>query len=177
MPGPETVFASIGARWANVANTPYQYAKAQSYEGGVRTPMIAFWPAGIKSKGTFTDCVGHVMDFMPTFLELSGAKYPKTYNGYSITPYSGISLVAALKGNKTAGHATLYNEHYRARYIRDSQWKLVSLANDTTWHLYKIDADETELNDLSAQHPDVVNRLSQQWRSWAYTHQVFPKPG
>ncbi len=51
LPGPQTTFASIGERWANVVNTPYQYAKAQSYEGGVRTPMIAFWPKGISGKG------------------------------------------------------------------------------------------------------------------------------
>lgn len=177
LPGPETVYGSIGPRWANVANTPYQYAKAQSYEGGLRTPMIAFWPAGIRNKGRFSDCVGHVMDFMPTFMQLSGAQYPKTFNGHNITPYTGASLVAAFKGSNKQVHTTLYNEHFRARYVRDGEWKLVSHSNDTTWHLYKINQDETELNDLSAQHPDVVNKLSQQWRAWANTHQVFPKPG
>jgi arylsulfatase A-like enzyme len=177
LPGPETVFSSIGARWANVSNTPYQYAKAQSYEGGVRTPMIAFWPAGIKSKGKFSDCVGHVMDFMPTFLQLSGAQYPTTYKGHTITSYTGASLVPALQGSNKQVHTTLYNEHYKARFIRDGEWKLVSLANDTTWHLYKINQDETELNDLSAQHAAIVQKLSQQWYAWANTHQVFPKPG
>lgn len=177
LPGPQNTFCSIGERWANVANTPYQYAKAQSYEGGVRTPMIAFWPNGIRSKGSFTDQMGHVMDFMPTFLELAGAPYPSTYNGHAITPYTGISLLPALEGKKGQAHTALYNEHFKARYIRDNEWKLVSLANDTTWHLYRINQDETELNDLSAQHPEVVSRLSARWWQWAGTHQVFPKPG
>lgn len=177
LPGPDTVYGSIGPNWANVANTPYQFAKAQSFEGGVRTPMIAFWPAGIKQKGKFTDCAGHVMDFMPTFVQLAGAKYPKTYNGHTITPYTGSSLVAALKGSNKQVHKQLYNEHYRARYVRDGEWKMVSLANDTTWRLYKINQDETELNDVSAQNPDVVKRLAAQWRAWANTHQVLPKPG
>jgi arylsulfatase A-like enzyme len=176
LPGPEIVFGSIGARWANVSNTPYQYAKAQSYEGGVRTPMIAFWPEGIKSKGKFSDCVGHVMDFMPTFLQISGAQYPTTYKGHAITPLSGVSLVPALQGSNKQVHTTLYNEHYKARFIRDGEWKLVSHANDTTWHLYKINQDETELNDLSAKNPAVVQKLSQQWYAWANTHHVFPKP-
>lgn len=177
LPGPQTTFASIGERWANVVNTPYQYAKAQSYEGGVRTPMIAFWPKGISSKGGFTDHVGHVMDFMPTFMEVAKASYPKTYNGHNITPYTGISLLPAMEGKKGKVHDALYNEHFSARYVRNAEWKLVSLSNDTTWHLYRISEDETELNDLSARHPDVVAKLADQWRQWAGTHQVLPKPG
>jgi arylsulfatase A-like enzyme len=177
MPGPETSFASIGERWANVSNTPYQFAKAQSYEGGVRTPMIAFWPAGIKSKGGISHHRGHVMDFMPTFLDLAKAKYPETYKGKAITPYEGLSLIPAFENINYAGSRTLYNEHFNARYIRDNDWKLVSLSSDTTWRLYKINADETELNDLSAKNPDVVARLSASWRLWANTHNVLPKPG
>lgn len=177
LPGPQTTFASIGERWANVVNTPYQYAKAQSYEGGVRTPMIAFWPKGIRSKGRFTSHLGHVMDFMPTFIEVAKARYPETYNGHNITPYTGASLLPAFEGKERGGHDMLYNEHYNARYVRDSAWKLVSLSGDTTWRLYRINQDETELNDLSAQYPDVVSGLADQWRQWAYAHQVFPKPG
>ncbi len=176
LPGSESVFASIGPRWANVANTPYLYAKAQSYEGGIHTPMIAFWPKGIAAKGGFSDHIGHVMDFMPTFLQLSGGKYPRSYKGHAITPYTGISLLPALQSNEKASHEVLYNEHYGARYIRDEMWKLVSLSGDTTWHLYRINEDETELHDLASRYPDVVKRLSQQWAAWANTHQVFPKP-
>ncbi|WP_222597303.1 hypothetical protein [Chitinophaga pinensis] len=51
----------------------------------------------------------------------------------------------------------LYNEHFNARYVREGDWKLVSLSGDSTWHLYKINQDETELNDLAAQHPEVVS--------------------
>ena len=173
--GPETTFSSIGERWANVANTPYQYAKAQSYEGGIRTPMIAFWPKGIANKGGFSDHLGHVMDFMATFIEAAGAKYPTVYNGHQITPTEGISLLPALEGKAGAVHTNLFNEHFNARYIRDSEWKLVSLSGDTTWHLYKINQDETELNDLSIKYPEVVSKLANQWRIWANKTQVFPK--
>ncbi|PWV45391.1 arylsulfatase [Chitinophaga sp. S165] len=177
LPGAQTTFASIGERWANVVNTPYQYAKAQSYEGGVRTPMIAYWPKGIKAKGGFTAQLGHVMDFMPTFLDVAKASYPQTYKGHNITPYAGISLLPALEGKKQQEHDALYNEHFNARYVREGNWKLVSLSGDSTWHLYKINQDETELNDLAAQHPEVVSRMAAQWRQWANTHNVFPKPG
>jgi arylsulfatase A-like enzyme len=177
LPGPQTTFASIGDRWANVVNTPYQYAKAQSYEGGVRTPMIAFWPKGIKGKGGYADQMGHVMDFMPTFLSVAKASYPQTYKGHNITPYSGVSLLPAFEGKAAQGHETLFNEHFNARYVRDGEWKLVSLAGDSTWHLYKMDQDETEMNDLAAQNPEIVSKLSAKWRQWANTHNVFPKPG
>jgi arylsulfatase len=175
LPGPQNTFASIGERWANVANTPYQYAKAQSFEGGIRTPMIAFWPGGIKTKGSLTDHPGHVMDFMPTFIELAKVSYPKIYKGHNITPFTGNSLLAAWQGNKNISNTRFFNEHFKARYIRKGEWKLVSLSNDTTWHLYNITKDQTELNDLSVQYPDTVKNLSQEWLQWANTHQVFPK--
>lgn len=175
LPGPENTYASIGPVWANVANTPYRYAKAESYEGGIRTPAIAFWPKGILHKGSYVEQVGHVMDFMPTFLQLANVKYPATYRGNAITPYSGISLVNALKGTKIQLVRNIFNEHFRARYVRGADWKLVSLAGDTTWRLYKMYDDESEMNDSSAARPDVVKEMAAQWRQWAISNKVLPK--
>ncbi|QHT70006.1 arylsulfatase [Rhodocytophaga rosea] len=176
LPGPETVFASIGPDWANVANTPFQYAKAESYEGGITTPMIAFWPKGILAeKGSVSKHVGHVMDFMATFVELAKASYPAQYKGNTITPMQGKSLLPAFQEKADAEQSQLYNEHFNARYVRDGQWKLVSTSKDTTWHLYNITQDQSELNDLSATYLQEVNRLARQWKSWADTHQVYPK--
>ncbi|RIV22669.1 arylsulfatase [Fibrisoma montanum] len=178
MPGPQTSFASIGQRWANVANTPYQYWKAESYEGGIHTPMIAFWPRGINAKkGSFSPQVGHVMDFMPTFVEVAGATYPSTYKGHTITPTTGISLVPSFQGKRSAGHEALFNEHFGARYVRSGDWKLVSSSRDSTWQLFNVTTDKTETQDVAAQHPDKVEQLASRWHRWASTHQVFPKPG
>ncbi|WP_316828111.1 arylsulfatase [Pedobacter miscanthi] len=178
MPGPQTTYSSIGRVWANVANTPYQYAKAESFEGGIHTPMIAYWPQGIKAKkGSYSNQRGHVMDFMKTFVELAGAKYPTTYKGKSIIPTPGISLVPSLKGNENVGHTTLFNEHFGARYARSGNWKLVSLSNDTTWHLFDLSKDKAETNDLAGQNPDKVKELEVLWKNWANANQVFPKPG
>lgn len=174
-PGLETTYSSIGERWANVANTPYQYWKAESYEGGIHTPMIAFWPKGISKKGGFNSHVGHVMDFMSTFAELAGAKYPSAYNGHTIQPTTGLSLVPSFKGKQNEGHANLFNEHFGARYARSGDWKLVSAANDSTWHLFNLAVDKTETKDLKAQYPEKVQHLDSLWREWAKTHKVFPK--
>lgn len=178
LPGPQTTFASIGPRWANVVNTPFQYAKAESYEGGVRTPFIACWPNGIKAKkGSITTQPGHVMDLMATFVELARTSYPKEYKGHTIHPMQGMSLVPVLKGQSLKGRSALYNEHYNARSVRQDNWKLVSLSRDTTWHLYDMDQDATELNDLASTYPDKVRQLREQWYAWAKENNVFPKPG
>ncbi len=177
MPGPQTTYSSIGPRWANVANTPYMFWKAESYEGGVHTPMIAFWPKGITAKkGGYSNQVGHVMDFMSTFTELTGATYPATFKGHAIPPTSGLSLVPSFNGQPSAGHGELFNEHFGARYAREGDWKLVSFSKDTTWHLFNLADDRTETKDLAAQHPDKVKHLDSLWRDWAATHAVFPKP-
>ncbi|QNN42169.1 arylsulfatase [Pedobacter roseus] len=176
MPGPQTSYTSIGPIWANVANTPYQLAKAQSYEGGVHTPMIAFWPKGITAKrGSYTDQVGHVMDFMTTFVELANAKYPEKYKGNSIKPMQGLSLVPALKGKVSNGHEILFNEHFNASFVRAGDWKMVNLSDDSTWHLYNIKSDRTELNDVAAQHPDKVKELTAKWQALAKENHVLPK--
>ncbi|MDR6944032.1 arylsulfatase [Mucilaginibacter pocheonensis] len=177
LPGPETTYSSIGPRWANVANTPYQYAKAESFEGGIHTPMIAFWPKGITAKkGGFSKQVGHVMDFMKTFTELAGAKYPAVYKGHQVPPTTGVSLVPSFHGKITPGHEQLFNEHFGARYARRGNWKLVSLSTDSTWHLFNLATDKTETNDVAQQYPAKVHMLDSLWHNWAVTHMVFPKP-
>ena len=179
MPGPETTYSSIGPRWANVCNTPYRYWKAESYEGGIHTPMIAFWPSGITAKrGSFSSHVGHVMDFMNTFIELAGATYPANFKGRAIIPTTGISLVSTFRGEATTGHERLFNEHYGARYAREKDWKLVALSRDTShWQLYDLATDRSETKDVAAEHPDEVKRLDSLWWGWARSHQVYPKPG
>jgi arylsulfatase len=177
LPGPETTYSSIGQRWANVANTPYRYWKAESYEGGVHTPMIAFWPKGIAApRGSYNDHIGHVMDFMNTCVELSGAVYPKNYKGHSIPASSGISLVPSFKGDGGRVHDLLFNEHFGARYAREGNWKIVADGRDSTWRLFDMATDKSETLDLAAKHPDVVHRLDSLWHQWANTHYVFPKP-
>lgn len=176
LPGAQTSFASIGERWANVANTPYRSWKAESYEGGIHTPLVAFWPKGITAaKGSITAHTGHVMDFMATVVELAKTTYPATYRNNAITPMQGLSLAPALKGKHDRGHKVLFNEHFNAKYVRSGYWKLVTPSNDTTWRLYNLEEDATELNDLSAKYPDKVQALQKRWQEWALENTVLPK--
>jgi arylsulfatase len=175
MPGPETTYASIGPRWANVANTPYQYWKAESFEGGIHTPFIAFWPDGIKlKKNSVSKQVCHVMDIMPTLLQIAGTSYPSQYNGHPLLPVQGMSFLPVLKGDAMDGHALLCNEHYGARYIRYEGWKLVA-RNREPWRLYHITEDATEQHDLADKYPAKVQELDSMWNSWANSNHVYPK--
>lgn len=176
MPGPQTTFTSIGLRWANVSNTPFQYWKMESFEGGIHTPMIAFWPEGIKDPGSISKQVGHVMDFMATFIEVADAEYPVGWNGINITPTSGKSLVPIFEGNERDGHGILFNEHEGGRYVRTKEWKLVTLDKNQPWRLYRISEDQTEMNDVASQHPEVVAELNSLWQEWALKNKVLPKP-
>ena len=176
LPGNELSYASIGARWANVANTPYQLWKAESYEGGVHTPMIAFWPKGITTaKGSFSSQKGHVMDFMRTFIELAGTRYPTSYKGHNIQPTTGLSLTPTF-AVKVKGHDTLFNEHNGARYARLGDWKLVAKDGEKAWHLFNLANDKSETNDLANAYPSKVSQLDSIWKRWTVTHQVYPKP-
>ncbi len=177
LPGPQTTFTSIGKRWANVANTPFRFWKMESFEGGVHTPMVAYWPKGIqKEKGSVSNQIGHVMDFMATFIEVAGTNYPQIYNENAITPLSGKSLVPIFKGQEREGHPVLYNEHQGGRSIRTAEWKMVSRSLKAPWELYRINRDRTETENIADKYPLIIHELDSLWNNWAYQYSVLPKP-
>ncbi len=178
LPGPQNTYASIGARWANVANTPFRFWKAKSYEGGICTPMIAHWPKGIKRpEGSITIEKGHVIDLMATCLELSGASYPTEYKGNKIIPYAGESLLPVLKGEKMTKQRDLCFEHFNEKALIDAEgWKIVMPNNTKKWELYNLNADRTELNDLAAQYPERVKDMEKRYLQWEKDYMVEPRP-
>lgn len=176
LPGPQTTFASADDMWSNVSNTPFRYWKIKQYEGGIATPLIAYWPKGIDSKGTITNQVGHVIDFMPTFMELSGAKYPAKFKGSAITPYAGKSLADIFKGKQRKGHEYLFFEHLNSRGVRYGDWKLVTLNVNSPWELYNLRTDRTETKNVAKENPELLKKLSAAWEKWAAENDVLPKP-
>lgn len=178
LPGPETTYASIGARWANVANTPFRFWKAKSYEGGICTPMIAYWPKGIKKNvGGITQAYGHVMDIMATCIDLAGATYPKTYKGHTIIPMEGKSLVPIFTKGKREGHDYYGFEHFNERaFISNDGWKIVRTTNGDKWELYNLTNDRSEKNNLSETYPDRVKSMVVQYEAWAKRCLVEPSP-
>ena len=175
-PGPKESFLSYGQSWANLSNTPFFLYKHWVHEGGIATPLIAYWPSHIPSGGGFNHQVGHVIDIMPTCLDAAGAAYPKTFGGNAIPPEEGMSLLGALNG-KTLPERTLYWEHEGNRAVRQGKWKLVCRASrGKTWELYDMEASRSETDDLAGQNPQKVQELSALYDAWAQRCNVIVKP-
>lgn len=179
LPGPQTTYASIGARWANVANTPFRFWKAKAYEGGICTPMIAHWPRGIKKNlGKTTSEIGHVMDIMATCVDLAEARYPQTYKGHTIIPLEGESLVPIFKTGNRQGHNYLGFEHFNERaFLSKDGWKLVRPGERAPWELYNLAEDRSECHNLAEQYPEKVLEMVKAYENWAKRCMVEPYPG
>jgi arylsulfatase len=177
MPGPADTYIGYGREWANVSNTPFREYKHWEHEGGISTPLIAHWPAGIPRSrhGKLEPQPTHLIDLMATCVDLAGAKYPAEYRGQKIQPLEGVSLVPAFVGNPLNRPQPLFWEHEGNRAIRMDQWKLVS-KHAGPWELYDMAADRTEMHDLSAQQPDRVKEMSALWDAWAKRVGVMPWP-
>lgn len=151
------------ASWAWMGNTPFRLYKQNQHEGGISSPMIAHWPAGLKTKpGSITRQPGHLVDFMATFLEITGAKYPSQVGDRKVDPLQGKSLLPIIAGETREPHETLYFHFGTDRALRQGPWKLVS-AKLGRWELYNVDEDRTETNDVAAAHPDRVKKMSAEW--------------
>jgi arylsulfatase len=166
MPGGEDTFQSYGQQWANLGNTPFQLYKSYQHEGGIITPLIAHWPRGIPSQRKWTDQAGHVMDFMPTCLELAGAAYPREWHGKPLLPVEGLSLAPLLRGQAREVSRTLFWEYSGARAVRQDRWKLVAERRGP-WELYDLSIDPTETANLAERMPARARELEAAWDAWA----------
>lgn len=159
-------YASYGRSWSNAGNTPFRMHKHWTHEGGIATPLIARWPNVIKQKGELTHQPGHIVDIMTTCVDVAKASYPTKQNGKAITPMQGKSLKLVLMGKEREPHEYIFWEHEGSEAVRFGKWKLVAKTGGE-WELYDMEADRTELNDLSEQHPDIKNQLLAKWDKWA----------
>jgi len=167
LPGGPDTYAAYGRAWANAGNTPFRFYKKWTHEGGIATPFIAYWPAMIK-EAQITDHVAHIIDVMPTLLDVTGGNYPEMVNEKPITPMEGISLKPLFTGDATSqqNHEVLYWEHLSHKAIRKGDWKMVAEANQP-WELYNMVDDRNELNNLAEQNPEMVTELEANWEAWA----------
>ena len=177
MPGPENTYQSYGKEWANASNTPFRFYKSYLHEGGVRTPLIVLWP-GHTSKNSWTNAVGHVIDLLPTTIELSGASYPKAHGGETLWPLEGKSLVKIFKRpNAEAPPRTLYWEYGGKRAVRDGDWKAVAVGRNKGWELYDLKGDPSELRDLAGTEKDRLAGLVAKHQRWSKKVGVATKNG
>ena len=176
MAGGGDTYIGYGEAWATVSNTPFRKHKHWVHEGGISTPLIAHWPAGISRKGELEGTPGHLIDLMATAVDLAGANYPAT-----VKPMEGRSLKPLFTGGKIEREA-IYWEHEGNRAVRAGEWKLVAV-HQGPWELYNIAQDRSEQRDLSADQPDRVQQMTALWEAYAARanvepwEKVMPKPG
>ncbi|MEI7910265.1 MAG: arylsulfatase [Verrucomicrobiota bacterium] len=178
MGGPGSYIA-YGSGWANLCNTPFRMYKHFTYEGGISTPLIAHWPAGLAGRKGWVEDPVHLIDFMPTLCAVSGATYPTQLNGNDVIPERGTSLLAAFQG-KALPPRVLGFEHENARSLWHDPWKLVmSKRTPATpeWELYNMTTDRCEIHNVAAANPEVTARLAQEWNAWAKDCHVKPFNG
>jgi arylsulfatase A-like enzyme len=176
MAGPADTWVAYGEDWANVSNTPFRFYKSMVHEGGIKTPLIVHWPDGLKSKGSITNQVGHIIDIMPTCLEIAGVS--------NNVPHEGLSLVPLFSGKKL-NRKYIFWEHEANRAIRVGNWKLVSrvetpmvftASDENNWELYDLEKDPTEMINLADRYPGRVKQMALSWERTAVRTKAKPWP-
>ncbi|BCJ34777.1 hypothetical protein Athai_22800 [Actinocatenispora thailandica] len=124
LPGGEDTYATYGREWANLSNTPFREYKHWVHEGGIATPLIAHWPAGLGTEPRIVHGPHQLPDVMATVLELTGAPYPAQYQGRDVLPPEGTSMLPTWRGEQPPDR-TLYWEHEGNAAVRRGRWKLV----------------------------------------------------
>jgi arylsulfatase A-like enzyme len=165
-PGGKDSYIAYGEGWANVSNTPFRQYKHFVHEGGISSPLIAHWPAGITRRDQLEKQPGHLIDIMATCVDLAAATPPPTLAGVTLRP--------AFNGATLARENPIFFEHESNRAVRAGQWKLVAKGIDGPWELYDMQTDRTEMHDLAASQPDRVKQMFHQWQQWAEASFVLP---
>jgi arylsulfatase A-like enzyme len=176
LPGPADTYIGYGEAWANVSNTPFREYKHWVHEGGISTPLIAHWPAGIPAarRNALEPQPGHLIDLMATCVDLAGATYPKSKDGEAIHPLEGVSLRPGFAGRPLGRQQPIFFEHEGNRAVRDGPWKLVARGPAGAWELYDMAADRTEMNNLASREPARLHTMVAQWEAWAKRAHVLP---
>ena len=164
-PGSAASFLCLGPGWSSVANTPFRLHKSWVHEGGISTPFIVQWPRGIRARGELRHGVGHVIDIVPTVLEIVGVAPITAQKGQGSPPLPGHSLTRALARDVPIPRESLYFHHENNRALVMGEWKLVSRRPDTNaYALYHLGRDRSEQVDLAAREPGRVARMAERWR-------------
>ena len=152
---------STGWSWAR--NTPFRYYKQNQFEGGISTPAIVHWPRGLKTApGSVTEDPAHLIDVLPTLVDITQSELPDQWPNRTLRPISGITLTPAFRGESLTRPQPIHLLFSSDRGLRDGDWKIVSFKSKP-WELYNVAEDRTELNDIAAEHPDLLAALVRKW--------------
>ena len=180
--GSEYAASNYPLGWAQAANTPFRKWKQDANsEGGTHNPLILFYPNGIKDKGGIRFQYTHLIDLLPTTIDLTGTKLPDTINGYKQKPLQGTSFAYTIDDAKAPSkHTIQYYEIAGSRSIYKDGWKAAAYHNiggdfdADVWELYHLDKDWTESKDLATLNPAKLTQLRGEFDSLAVIYNIYP---
>jgi arylsulfatase A-like enzyme len=153
--------------WAWARNSPFRYYKQNQFEGGVSTPAIVHWPAGLKTEpGSIVCEPAHLIDVMPTLAEITESEIPESWPERELRPVSGVSLKPIFDGSSLGSRPPIHLLFANDRGLRDGDWKAVSF-RQKAWELYYMAEDRAELNDLANEQPERLRAMVEIWTDMA----------
>jgi arylsulfatase A-like enzyme len=161
--GTGATFLSLGPGWSTMANTPFRRHKSWVHEGGISTSLIAHWPRGIVARGELRHTPGHLIDILPTILEVAGGTRMETWRGQPVPPAPGKSLVPPFAKDGAVAHESFWWLHVDNRALRAGDWKIVAAGKESPWELYNLATDRAESKNLAAEKPEKVAELAAMW--------------
>ncbi len=162
--GTGATFLCLGPGWSSMANTPFRRHKTWVHEGGISTPLIVHWPRGFAARGELRHTPGHIIDIVPTILEVAGGKRPAQWAGVPVPAAPGQSLVPLFSKDGTVTHDSFWWLHEGNRAFRAGDWKIVAAGKDSPWELYDLSRDRSESNNLAGKLPAKTREFAGRWQ-------------
>ena len=162
---------SYTKNWAQLSNMPLRSYKSSPYEGGVSSPFIVRYPKVIPANAIQQGGI-HLVDLMPSFLDITGVPYPQTFNGKTPNALVGESFISKIKNNKWERKSSICYEWSGYRAVWLDKWKVVSNYPQNKWELYNLSNDRTETKDLATQYPEIVEKMDAVYKNWAKANDV-----
>ncbi|MFI1168683.1 arylsulfatase [Streptomyces sp. NPDC020801] len=185
--------------WTWAGNTPFRRWKRETYRGGASDPFLVHWPRGIKARGEIRTQYAHLVDMVPTVLDVLGAEPPGTIKGVTQSPLHGVSFAHTFDdGSAPTRHDTQYFEMLGHRAIDHRGWRAVcpwpgpsfsesdkpfgtpitaemlSELDAHKWELYHLDEDFAETRNVAAEHRDKLIEMISLWYAEAGKYGVLP---
>jgi len=185
--GGPTTYPHMAAGWAVAFDSPFMWVKqvASDY-GGTRNGLAVHWPAGIKAKGELRTQWHHVIDVVPTILEVAGLPQPRVVDGVPQRPIEGVSMAYSFDDANAPdrhtiqyfemfGNRGLYNDGWMARTIHAPPWaEPQNRIADDTWELYHAAEDFSLSTDVASKYPQKLAELQELFLAEALKYNVLP---
>ena len=195
--GTDKTYPHYAIGWAWAFDTPYKWNKQiPTFFGGTKNGMAISWPARIKEKGGTRWQFHHVIDIVPTLLEVTGIPAPIMVDGVGQKPIEGVSLAYTFDGanaNAPSPHRTQYFEMMSVQGLYNDGWMLSAVPIRPPWQvavaavadpataykfeLYELSKDWTQFTDVSAAHPEKMQQMRDLMFGEFAKHQVLPLDG